>query len=1194
MHISLAHFEANEQKEDNSIQSSGQGEGKSKGCSEADLEGKILNQLIHQIDPDNIPQTNFKVKQKIPTDSIMKNTVLITVFLILSVYIAFFNSWTQFVSTISQQWLKNLLVNTTNSAGVLASGVLCSVLLSFVIHFLVKTQKNKNIFKKVNLQGSEIEIFEENDESYFDKYLNEVLYLFENSGADVIVFEDIDRYNKNQIFEKLREINILVNSRRKKEMRFFYLLRDDIFITKNRTKFFDFIIPVVPVIDSSNSYDQFIEHFKQGGIFHLFNENFLQGLSLYVDDMRILKNIYNEFIIYHSRLNSTELNINKLLAIVVYKNIFPRDFSDLQLGKGYVHTLFASKNEFIEQRLQDIDLQIKKINDDINSSNDEMLNSIDELDAAYLLVNVHVTNIAGNNVSAYKTRTQLIRAIKENKDAVYHQTYYQNLKMDVTHELKKLTENPEYIKRKEVIERKTNNQLEKLKAELQKLQAHKPIVENSHLQELITKENINTIFSVVYTNEIGEVNNFNEIKASPYFPLIKYLIRHGYINETYSDYMTYFYANSLSLTDKVFLRSVTDQIPREYAYSIKNPQLVLSRLRLVDFDHEEILNFDLLSYLLRTWQENITYLIRFLKQLANTRNLKFIVEFLEKQRERDIFIKNLNNLWPGVFHCILTESNFDYEIKKQYAVYTLYFSDDTDIKAVNMDECLSTFISQSPDFLNITTPNINKIINGFSLINAKFSWIEHKVSNTELFAAVYKNSQYQLTFDLISLMLEKIYKLAKSNDFRTKNYTLISSNPDEPLVAYVNENIIDYMGIILNNCAGVIYDEEPAALNLINNTDLEVNLKQEYINLLQTIIERIDSVEDKELWIILLQNRHVKYSSDNVLKNFFLKAQGMDPSLIEFINGNSDNLSFDYELIDKVYGDKSGSQFLSAIVTCNQLDNKKYEDILVSLDRIYEEFSYEEILEEKIIILIKIGVIEMTIENLQFMRKHYKNNLMMFIRENIAQYVDEVINDDSLISSEIIDVLDENILDDHKIRLLQHTGDKVSIKHKKYSDAVKLHILGHNLDENDLSFLLASFPLESEAIKEAIIPISIRYINKIIGEEYSIPFELAIRLLNESCIETESQKQLFLLSLPNMNEEQAKECLLKLKMRDIISLFDRKRSVKFEINSINERILNEFQEKRWITSFDIDKNDPGYFRIFIRKADDEKIPVEIL
>ena len=166
----------------------------------------------------------------------------------------------------------------------LFSGIGCFAIACFFFFRILLTQKNKSIFKKLSFQGNEIEIFEESDDSYFDKYLNEVLYLFENVQENVIVFEDMDRFDASRIFERLREINTLVNLQRNKEnkpvLRFFYLLRDDIFISKDRTKFFDCIIPVVPVVDSSNSYNQFISHLEKNNLLSKFNEGFLQGLSL--------------------------------------------------------------------------------------------------------------------------------------------------------------------------------------------------------------------------------------------------------------------------------------------------------------------------------------------------------------------------------------------------------------------------------------------------------------------------------------------------------------------------------------------------------------------------------------------------------------------------------------------------------------------------------------------------------------------------------------------------------------------------------------------------------------------------------------------------------------------------------------------------------------------------------------------------
>ena len=323
LHISLAHFQSSDKENETK-------ENK-KGANEFALEGKILNQLIHQIPSEKIPQTNFKVKKTISFKSVLIRTIVVVLLSVSIIYFTCFNMWKDYVNFLSDNWFRSLLSFSTNQYALIVVGIIITCLFSLIVYELINIQKNRNIFRKINLQGNEIEIFEESDDSYFDKYLNEVLYLFENADTNVIVFEDMDRFNTIKIFERLREINTLANiqlkNENKKILRFFYLLRDDLFISKDRTKFFDYIVPVVPVVDSSNSYDQFISHLKKGGVFEKFNESFLQGLSLYIDDMRLLKNIYNEFMIYYNRLNIIEPDYNKMLAIIAYKNLFPSDLS---------------------------------------------------------------------------------------------------------------------------------------------------------------------------------------------------------------------------------------------------------------------------------------------------------------------------------------------------------------------------------------------------------------------------------------------------------------------------------------------------------------------------------------------------------------------------------------------------------------------------------------------------------------------------------------------------------------------------------------------------------------------------------------------------------------------------------------------------------------------------------------------------
>ena len=191
-------------------------------------------------------------------------------------YICFHDAWCGMVESLTLVSLHSLLEVTTHKEMVLAAATVCIVLMVRGLTEYICLQRNQRILRKVNLKGTnlDIELFGGENDSYFDRYLNEVLYLFDHVEADAVVFEDIDRYDKNQIFERLREINTLVNQFREqmhcgesdqdmKPLRFLFLIRDDIFNTKDRTKFFDLIIPVVPVMDGSNSYALLIRLFDQ-------------------------------------------------------------------------------------------------------------------------------------------------------------------------------------------------------------------------------------------------------------------------------------------------------------------------------------------------------------------------------------------------------------------------------------------------------------------------------------------------------------------------------------------------------------------------------------------------------------------------------------------------------------------------------------------------------------------------------------------------------------------------------------------------------------------------------------------------------------------------------------------------------------------------------------------------------------------
>lgn len=1086
------------------------------------------------------------MKKSINPVSTIMNTLKTIVLLTAIIYFMFFDSWKSYVSVLPDNWLKSILELSAHPYALMIDGIIIITVSSLLIYKLIKIQKNKNVFRKLNLQGNEIEIFEESDDSYFDKYLNEVLYLFENADADVIVFEDMDRFNANKIFERLREVNTLANIQLQKEnkkvLRFFYLLRDDIFISKDRTKFFDYIVPVVPVVDSSNSYDQFISHFKKGGLFEKFNENFLQGLSLYIDDMRLLKNIYNEFVIYYNRLNITELDCNKMLAIIAYKNLFPRDFADLQLNQGFVYAIFASKDSFIAEEVEKLDKQISEKCNEIDMAKNEHLSTIKELDAAY----------EAKRPVRYGCRYDLSDEDKAN-----------------------------YAKRKQAIENRLNNSIPKLENEKVVLEQKRISMQNRQLCEIITRDNIDSIFSITSTNEIGTVTYFNEIKSSEYFDLLKYLIRNGYIDETYADYMTYFYENSLSRIDKTFLRSITDKKAKEYTYKLKNPKLIVSRLRLVDFDQEETLNFDLFTYLLQT--SHIDYVERLINQLKGTKNLKFIGAYFDATIELSAYIKHLNMRWPEVFSIALSERLLTENQIRRYSIASLYYSDDDVIELVNKENCLCDYISNARDYLAIDNPNIDRLIHCFTLLGVCFIGFDYTELNKELFQAVYEGSLYKINAENLQLIQKEILGAKNVDDFFHKNYTILCLHPDSAITQYVNQNINEYCCVVLQISDGTIYDDENVAVAVFNNANLTTDYKQSYISALRTTITSIKEIADSSLWSSLLDADIVQYSEYNIMDSF--NAVELNESVIGYIN----RCDIDLDFSKTEYDEDAKEKLFDSVVICNGIDNSKYRKILVSLKFSYDAFDIPEISDDKITILIDTNIIRMTADNLKYMRENYHNQTFYYIRKSIEKYIDIV--DETLFSrEELLEILTWDISDKLKNSLLELSDEEISIIGKNYSPAVCLHILNNNFAKPDLPDLFSSFEQWDNFVREKIFDYAVRYIASIIDDPNSVSQKLINNLLHSERVNRDEKINLFIAIILILREDSIKGILTLLNLTDYLKIFDARSRPKFEINDENEKLLTAFKESNLIDNYEKSPEKEGYYKIIRHKPIPKSLP----
>lgn len=1104
VHLSLAHFRTPEQE-------IGQPE---EPVKESVLEGKILNQLIHQIPSEKIPQTNFRVKKGFNKKQIIWCTAFSSLFIGSIAFLLLSSKVLSFIASLSDNWIKAILSVIFSPYVSVLAAIICGVFSVVLINSLIKAQKNKNMFRKISLQGTEIEIFETQDDSYFDKYLNEVLYLFENVDADVIVFEDMDRFNASRIFERLREVNTLVNIQRKKEhgenytpLRFFYLLRDDIFVSKDRTKFFDYIVPIVPIVDSSNSYEQFLKHLKEGGLLERFDQSFLQSLSLYVDDMRILKNIYNEFVVYINRLNTTDLDWNKMMAIISYKNLFPRDFSDLQLAKGFVFTLFEQKPLLIEQALASAKNQRQELQDRIELAKKETLTSQEELNDAY--------------------------AAKENR--LPRERYYNNRLTPQGEELNKQYQ-IEREQRKQAIQDILDGTLPKLETKLVELEHEIATIQTKSLKSLITRDNVTTVFSTNYTNEINETNEFKEIKGSDYFDLLKFLIRSGYIDETYTDYMTYFYDDSITANDKTFLRRITDRRGAAYTYVLRDPKKVLCSpvLRVVEFEQEETLNFDLLECLLlnQTDSKYAAFLKALIAQIREKGNFDFVSKFYEANKSRQQFVAQINMQWPDFYSAVLRDKVLPSAQIRQFSVDTLCFSDDEIIAMVNVDHCLTEYISNSSNYLAIEIEDINKLVSSFQLINISFASIDCKSSNRILFDEVYKYSLYSLTFENISLMLREEYGVKCSSDIIHKNYTLVMSQNTAPLARYISENISEYMEIVLANCESRIADNEGVVVCLLNDANVEIDAKKQYIGCLSTIITDITQVSEPDLWPTLMKQQLVEFSIRNFI-NYFQKY-GIDATLVKYINDVQAEV--DFSSVADTFGEKTAERLFNETAMCNEMTNEKYKNILMDLGYAFDNFDADEIADGKFEILISEEIMQMDAESLSYVREKYAAHRFAFIQRNINEYF-SLMSESIFRLDEALEIITWAVGDEQKTELLTSTDEPISVVGKQYSDIVNAYIITHNLNDEDSLHLYAYYSQYGEKTQEAITTLAAGNVNGIIAHSMEID-DILLSILIQSESITQNQKiALFTTAIPRLNEDTCKTHFDELGLSELNGIF---------------------------------------------------------
>lgn len=307
-----------------------------------DIEYKIVQHLLYKCDKAKIPHSGFK-QIRLPKEVNFSSYVTYTLIAFVCYIIAFEPAIFQIDSFYDAYhklfdkevgWWINLIAD--------------AVAVAYMIRYLWEVGKmlasklHQIRSVKVEAKGVKLEASKDAEVSVFNRYLDEIVYIIQSNKYDYILFEDLDRLdNSDRLFLKIRELNMLINESetfksQKRLVRFIYAIRDDVFTRELRTKCFDYIVAVVPVVDHYNVTDYLIKQYKSKGLFKTVETPVLEQLLNRVSGLRELKNIVNEYTLFQKSLKThlsgdDENYEQKLLAVIVYKNLFPQDFAKAYL-----------------------------------------------------------------------------------------------------------------------------------------------------------------------------------------------------------------------------------------------------------------------------------------------------------------------------------------------------------------------------------------------------------------------------------------------------------------------------------------------------------------------------------------------------------------------------------------------------------------------------------------------------------------------------------------------------------------------------------------------------------------------------------------------------------------------------------------------------------------------------------------------
>lgn len=836
------------------------------------------------------------------------------------------------------------------------------LMLFIVIRYVFRSYSNSKL-NKLNLKDAEIEVVENN--SIFNRHLDEILYFFQVTKYDVVIIEDLDRFGTPNIFLKLRELNQLINESKivGRHITFVYAVKDDIFKDEERTKFFDYIITIIPVINPSNSKDKLKAALKANDCEDGISDDDLSEMAFFIQDMRILTNIVNEYKQYRDKLcatNGVQLSKTKLLAMIVYKNYYPQDFALLHRRDGKVYQCLSSKRAFIQEALKKIEIRKKELETKKQAFLHNLHLSLKEVRLLYLYQwqSSTIPQLTSIQIDGHYYSLERIADSDELFDMLMTMTSIQYRHLN-NYSYSSNDTVQSYLKSKQFFKRE--QQLKSGDA-LLRLQERQILQDERKLKSLRVSE-------LLRQYDLGETESYKNIGLSD---MQDVFLRLGYIDEDYYDYISYFYPEMVSLEDREFLLKIKRQIKQPYDYHIDRINNVVKELKEYMFESDAILNIELLDYLATAeeYKDKFEHMMsRLERDMAPLQFLsQYYTEGKQCQKVFEHYIENVK-AWDN----IVNWSNAE-EKENLIEAYLRY--------STNLDEEAQKWLNCNYEFLvdHLSGVTLDRAL----VLIPNSCFVDLCEGSVDLLDCIIERGHYVINLRNLTIITKHLNKGDITITENTLNYTRITDAGNESFIAVVNDNI----SIVIKALQNINKDDSAdSLLYILNSADIELNDKKQYLSGAINHIDDFSGITDVELYDVAVETKVISTTWQNIL--FYYKNRCADdiPEIFyDYINHYAEELSkesYPISLDDK-------DELYENLFGYNMLSIENYGKLLQSFDGVFPKVDLLANLScDRLRVLIRQGRVLFNQESLSIINNtDALTDYILFYQKDFLQHLD--------------------------------------------------------------------------------------------------------------------------------------------------------------------------------------------------------------